>query len=187
MKTINKIIIALAGIAFVACSDFLDTQSPSYDSGGIYESEAGLKEGVVGIYNLLYMEGTFTNSLHRPAVVTIDNFTGLSMERAQNTTIGAGSGCTPDNSSILAYWSGLYKLVARANAVIYGASGNIENMSDEAKRYYAEARVLRAYAYYNLVVAFGDVPFFTKPATTEDYNASRTSRQLWILLSKNLG
>lgn len=43
MKTINKIIIALAGIAFVACSDFLDTQSPSYDSGGIYESEAGLK------------------------------------------------------------------------------------------------------------------------------------------------
>ncbi len=25
MKTINKIIIALAGIAFVACSDFLDT------------------------------------------------------------------------------------------------------------------------------------------------------------------
>ena len=83
MKTINKIIIALAGIAFVACSDFLDTQSPSYDSGGIYESEAGLKEGVVGIYNLLYMEGTFTNSLHRPAVVTIDNFTGLSMERAQ--------------------------------------------------------------------------------------------------------
>lgn len=177
MKTINKIIIALAGIAFVACSDFLDTQSPSYDSGGIYESEAGLKEGVVGIYNLLYMEGTFTNSLHRPAVVTIDNFTGLSMERAQNTTIGAGLGCTPDNSSILAYWSGLYKLVARANAVIYGASGNIENMSDEAKRYYAEARVLRAYAYYNLVVAFGDVPFFTKPATTEDYNASRTSRQ----------
>ena len=126
MKTINKIIIALAGIAFVACSDFLDTQSPSYDS------EAGLKEGVVGIYNLLYMEGTFTNSSHRPAVVTIDNFTGLSMERAQNTTIGAGSGCTPDNSSILAYWSGLYKLVARANAVIYGASGNIENMSDEA-------------------------------------------------------
>ena len=76
MKTINKIIIALAGIAFVACSDFLDTQSPSYDSGGIYESEAGLKEGVVGIYNLLYMEGTFTNSSHRPAVVTIDNFTG---------------------------------------------------------------------------------------------------------------
>ncbi len=168
-------------------------QSPSYDSGGIYESEAGLKEGVVGIYNLLYMEGTFTNSSHRPAVVTIDNFTGLSMERAQNTTIGAGSGCTPDNSSILAYWSGLYKLVARANAVIYGASGNIENMSDEAKRYYAEARVLRAYAYYNLVVAFGDVPFFTKPATTEDYNASHFEtnsygfcyRRTWIDCRRN--
>ena len=104
MKTINKIIIALTGIAFVACSDFLDTQSPSYDSGGIYESEAGLKEGVVGIYNLLYMEGTFTNSSHRPAVVTIDNFTGLSMERAQNTTIGAGSGCTPDNSIGVLVW-----------------------------------------------------------------------------------
>ena len=41
MKTINKIIIALAGIAFVACSDFLDTQSPSYDSGGIYERRKG--------------------------------------------------------------------------------------------------------------------------------------------------
>ena len=52
MKTINKIIIALTGIAFVACSDFLDTQSPSYDSdwltkpdyGSMQEQCMGLKE-----------------------------------------------------------------------------------------------------------------------------------------------
>ena len=49
-------------------------------------------------------------------------------------------------------------------------------MSDAARQYYAEARVLRAYAYYNLVSAFGDVPFFTAPVTIDEYQSGRTPK-----------
>lgn len=163
------------GLATVSCSDFLDTKSPSYDSSGIYQTEAGLREGVVGVYSYSYMEGLI-NALHRPAVVTVDNFTGLSAERAQNTTIGAGGGMTSDQSNTGLYWSANYKLISRANAVLHDAKNNIDNMSADAHRYFDEARILRAFAYYNLCVAYGDVPFFTSPVTVDEFKASRTPR-----------
>lgn len=163
------------GLATVSCSDFLDTKSPSYDSSGIYQTEAGLREGVVGVYSYSYMEGLI-NAQHRPAVVTVDNFTGLSAERAQNTTIGAGGGMTSDQSNTGLYWSSNYKLISRANAVLHDAKNNIDNMSADAHRYFDEARILRAFAYYNLCVAYGDVPFFTSPVTVDEFKASRTPR-----------
>ena len=163
------------GLATVSCSDFLDTKSPSYDSSGIYQTEAGLREGVVGVYSYSYMEGLI-NAQHRPAVVTVDNFTGLSAERAQNTTIGAGGGMTSDQSNTGLYWSSNYKLISRANAVLHDAKNNIDNMSADAHRYFDEARILRAFAYYNLCVAYGDVPFFTSPVTVDEFKVSRTPR-----------
>lgn len=164
------------GILATSCSDFLDTKSPSYDSSGIYQTEAGLRQGVVGVYSYSYMEGALTNALHRPAVVTMDNFTGLSAERAQNTTIGAGGGMTSDQANTGTYWTANYKLISRANAVLHDAKNNIDNMSEDAHRYFYEAQILRAFAYYNLVVAYGDVPFFTDPVTVDDFKASRTPR-----------
>jgi len=186
MKTICKYAAATFCIwlAGTSCSDFLDTKSPSYDSDGIYQTEAGLREGVVGVYSYSYMEGALINALHRPAVVTMDNFTGLSAERAQNTTIGAGGGMTSDQSNTGMYWTANYKLIARANAVLYDAKKNIDNMSDDARRYFDEARILRAFAYYNLVVAYGDVPFFTQPVTIDEFKSPRTLRMdvlNWIL------
>ena len=164
------------GLTAASCSDFLDTKSPSYDSSGIYQTETGIKEGVVGVYSYSYLEGALTNSLHRPAVVTMDNFTGLSAERAQNTTIGAGGGMTSDQANTGTYWTANFKLIARANAVLHDAKNNIDNMSDEAHRYFNEARILRAFGYYNLVVAYGNVPFFTEPVTVNDFKVSRTDR-----------
>ena len=127
------------------------------------------------MYSYSYMEGLI-NAQHRPAVVTVDNFTGLSAERAQNTTIGAGGGMTSDQSNTGLYWSSNYKLISRANAVLHDAKNNIDNMSADAHRYFDEARILRAFAYYNLCVAYGDVPFFTSPVTVDEFKASRTPR-----------
>ena len=176
MKNYKYISAFLLGLAFSSCSDFLDTKSPSYDSSGIYQTEAGLRKGVVGVYNYSYMEGALTNSLHRPACVTMDNFTGLSAERAQNTTIGAGGGMTSDQANTGTYWTANYKLISRANAVLHDAKNNIDNMSLDAHRYFNEAKILRAFAYYNLTVAYGDVPFFTDPVTVDEFKVARTPR-----------
>lgn len=171
----KTITIVLFGCLIASCSDFLDRQSPAYDSDGFYETEAGLRDGVVGIYNCVYMDGNVF-AYYCPTLIYMDHFTGLCVERTENTTIGAGAGCTPDKSTIQSYWRVLYTIVARANAVIYGASKTIDNMSKTAKQYYSEAKVLRAYAYYNLISTWGDVPFFTQPVTVDQYQAGRTSK-----------
>ena len=70
----------------------------------------------------------------------------------------------PTNGDISDYWKLLYDLVNRANDVIYHApkaSGNKELL----KRYENEAKLLRAWGYYNLVTLFGGVPLVLKPLT----------------------
>lgn len=173
-KTILYSLITIFFIAmgFSSCSDFLDQTNPAYDAEGFYSTEAGLKEGVTGIYPLLYFDMNWLV----PACIVLDHYTAYGLEQDENKSIGAGGTLNPDNGKIQTFWSGEYKIIARANSVINGAKDAIAMMSDTAKQFYAEARVLRAYAYYNLVSAFGDVPFFTAPVTPEQYTAGRTPK-----------
>jgi len=159
-------------LGFFSCADFLDQKNPAYDSEGFYTTETGLKEGVTGIYSLLYFDMNWSV----PACIVLDHYTAYGLEQDENNSIGAGGTLNPDNGKIQAFWTGEYAIVARANSVIYGARDAISNMSDDAKQYYAEARIIRAYAYYNLVSAFGDVPFFTAPVKIDQYKAGRTPK-----------
>lgn len=175
MKT-NKIyrtlILALLASVTTACSDFLDKEPYSYTSDGFYSKETGFKDGVVGIYPLSYINLNW--AVPYPAV--LDEYTPMALENQQNSTIGAGAGLLPANGTVSTWYSSWYRLIARANSVISGASPTIANMSSEAKQCYAEARVLRAYAYYNLISTYGDVPFFTAPVTIDQYTDEKTSK-----------
>ncbi|MDY9917608.1 MAG: RagB/SusD family nutrient uptake outer membrane protein [Proteiniphilum sp.] len=163
--------VLLAG-TLVSCSDFLERESSDYSSSGFYKSEAAILNGTSGVYNCLYMDLGY----NVPFSVYLDHFTGLGMERAENTTIGAGGALNPDNASVQSFWSMLYVLVARANSVIYGSSEYIDDIGGKALQYISEVRVLRAFAYYNLIATYGDVPFFTSPVTIDQYKDARTSK-----------
>lgn len=164
----------LIGLAFTSCSKFLDKESYSYASDGFYTKEEGLKQAVVGIYPALYIDLNWAVN----AVIVMDHYTPLALEgTVQNTSIGAGAGLIPSNASVNTLWRGMYALVARANNVIDGSEDVIDEMGEEAKQHYAEARVLRAYAYYNLVGLFGDVPFFTAPVRPDQYKDEKSPKE----------
>ena len=181
MKKIFNICVAIAFAAsLVSCEDFLDKTNPAYDSEGFFKQEPGLNEGVTGVYNLLY----FDQNWKVPACIVLDHYTAYGLEQNQNNSIGAGGGLNPDQSYVQSLWKGEYAIIARANSVIAGAQDVIGDMSAEAKQYFAEARVIRAYAYYNLMSAFGDVPLFTAPVTIDQYTAGRTDKGAisdWII------
>lgn len=67
---------------------------------------------------------------------------------------------TPLNGAVETSWSCLYEVVRNANVIL----SNIENVTDEAltlelkKSYTAQAKGLRAWAYFDLVRIFGGVP-----------------------------
>ncbi|MGQ8336843.1 RagB/SusD family nutrient uptake outer membrane protein [Sunxiuqinia sp. A32] len=73
---------------------------------------------------------------------------------------------TPTNSGWAAQvWAGLFSTISRANSVISNAN---DAVSDEAVAniYIAEAKFLRAYAYFVLVRNFGGVPIINKDITS---------------------
>lgn len=172
-KLLIKIsILAAICISAVSCSDFLETTPNDYSSTGFYQSEAAIKTGVSGVYNSLYIDMGYLC----PFNVYMEHYTGLAMERAENSTIGAGGTLNPDNAAIQTWWTSLYKIIARSNSLISGAEPYLTTLGGKSKQYLAEAKVLRAYAYYNLVATYGDVPFFDKPVTVDEYKVTRTSK-----------
>lgn len=71
---------------------------------------------------------------------------------------------TPLNDAVSVTWSSLFEMVRNANVIL----SNIDMITDPAltgelkKQYIAQAKGLRAWAYFDLVRIYGDVPLITK-------------------------
>jgi len=87
-----------------------------------------------------------------------------------NFTVTAGEG------QLEAFWSGMYNNINFANQIL----DNVPNISMDGSlkaRYLAEAQFIRAYDYFRLVRAFGDVPLrIHVPQSAADYNLARTPK-----------
>lgn len=85
------------------------------------------------------------------------------------------------------FWSGQYQEINLANQVI----DNLPAISMDANlkaRYIGEAKFIRAYDYFRLVRAFGDVPLrLHLPKTPAEYNIPRTPKaQVWAAIEQDL-
>ncbi|MFO7257186.1 MAG: RagB/SusD family nutrient uptake outer membrane protein [Bacteroidota bacterium] len=72
------------------------------------------------------------------------------------------------NDVILQVWTGCYRLIHRANAVIQLAVNAEFGNESLRNRYLGEAHFLRGWAYYQLYTLWGDVPIMEEFATTLD-------------------
>jgi hypothetical protein len=85
------------------------------------------------------------------------------------------------------FWTGQYQTINFANQI----TDNLPNISMDANlktRYLAEAKFVRAYAYFRLVRAFGDVPLrLSVPKDATEYNLPRTPKaQVWAAVEQDL-
>lgn len=173
-KIYSTITVAAVALSLSSCSDFLDRESSAYDSDGFFKSEAGLSYGLNGTYRAL----EYNQNWDVPQIVMQDVYSPYGLQAEENNTIGAGGGLTPDQSYVSSYWSGHWNIVSRANNIITGARTDPNDMSATYKRRLAETYFLRSYGYYNLVQAFGDIPFFTKSVTPDQYTEPRTDKTI---------
>ena len=83
----------------------------------------------------------------------------------------------PANGPQLSLWQKGFTGVTRANTILVKLDGDIPDLDDNVrKRYIAEAKVLRAYYYFDLVRQFGNIPLMTEPlSTSEIYNVEQVS------------
>ncbi len=85
------------------------------------------------------------------------------------------------------FWNGQYQEINLCNQVL----DNIPGISMDAalkSRYLLEAKFLRAYCFFRLVRAFGDVPLrLHVPADATEYNIPRTPKaQVWAAIEQDL-
>lgn len=94
---------------------------------------------------------------------------------------------TATEGQIADFWSGEYKTINLANQVLDNVPAINMDASLKA-RYLAEAKFIRAYAYFRLVRAFGDVPLRLKiPKNASEYNIPRTPKaQVWAAVEADL-
>ena len=94
---------------------------------------------------------------------------------------------TATEGQIKSFWDGQYQNINLANQVL----DNIPAISMDQglkERYLAEAKFVRAYSYFRLVRAFGDVPLrLNIPKDASEYNIPRTPKdQVWAAIEKDL-
>lgn len=155
MKHIFRYILAAsATLAFAACS-FLDEKPDSFVSRENYfQSEIQCVSVVNSIYsqirtvfsgqNWIFTEGT-SDIIYVPSSSDVNAIMDISPAHCNYATT---------------LWNSAYKSIMYANEAIQGISTS--PISDQQKApLIAEAKVMRAFWYYQLTCNFGDVPFYT--------------------------
>lgn len=94
---------------------------------------------------------------------------------------------TKDDWATNEYWNNHYTMINLANDALY-VLDSLKSTSDAARRNVGEACFFRAYAYFELVKAYGEVPLFNKKIVTpqDGIKAKSTIPELYAFIDSNL-
>lgn len=162
MKNIRYIVLGLASLALLSCGeDFLEPQPESAISADEYFINTDqVRNAVIGMYDAI--QGV--NSYDLDDNFSIQREYYLTEMRSDNTRTKSREGeaaqfenytVTSSNGIVANYYISMYDIIYRANLVL----ANLDAASEEEAAFFeGEAKFVRAYAYFNLVRLFGDVP-----------------------------
>lgn len=178
MKNIKYIILIAIGFSTVSCDDFLNPlPDTAIDSVTYFKTDAEIQTGIIGIYDAIQgvNENTVTNDSRVNRGVILEYL--LTEHRSDNTRSQTVEGSRADFHRYLVdanniqsedYYASMYQVIFRANNIMkFMDVANPENVA----KYTGEAKFLRAYAYFNLVRLFGDVPLVTEVVLGSDKEA----------------
>jgi len=174
---IKYLIFAITGLIIFACDtdEFLNPlPETAVAVESFYQSDADVLSGVIGIYDAVQgvNENTTTSIGRSNRGVQFEHL--LTEHRTDNTRNATLEGSKSDfhryivnanNVESEDYWQSMYEVIFRANNIL-----DFMDIADAGNRakYTAEAKFLRAYAYFKLVRLFGDVPLVTRVVLPEE-------------------
>ena len=163
----KKIIIFLFSSAFLltGCKDQL--QEDVYGALSELTTPENINAATVGIYTAVENGGgIFHLNSFFPMVETGHRYSsyGFNNENLGNREFYRYI-YNPNTPAINTTWSSLYRMVNRSNEVIEAAQVNIKDTT-VANSLIAEAKFLRAWAYFTLTQMWGPVPLHVKPTSS---------------------
>jgi hypothetical protein len=191
IKALSVVFIAVCATVVTSCKkNFLNPPvQGALPAAQLYTSATGAAQGI----NAIYADLRTYNETAFPALA-IESMGGDDVQKGSTpgdspnmglydnfTQTGAESGF--DDS----FWGGQYTAISLCNQAIDSIPPI--NMDATLKaRYVAEAKFVRAYSYFRLVRAYGDVPLrLHYPKSLTDYNLPRTAKaQVYAQIEQDL-
>lgn len=172
-KGISAVLISL--VLCTSCEkDFLEDSLHSDTSVDfLYTTAEGLESAVVGLYSLnrnIYQDLSLNGCYPLILQAKSDLSVGITGEASLYSRLlwGASLGDFGTTSGINAHWVHFYRLVDRSNAIIKGAE-NLEDINEgQRNQILAEAKAMRAHAFFSLYRLFNNIYITTEPTTPEN-------------------
>lgn len=175
-KNRNKLLITAAVLftSLTACDSLLDvTPKGTYTTATYWRSQSDAINGVTGIYNVL-LEEDFTGH----AEFTFDDPSDDQYRAGDHSEDVAIENLTYDagNAQVRFGWKWKYEMINRANSALMYIP-KIATMDDAIRnRCLGEARFLRAFAYWRLMLIYGEAPVVSEDdVLTGNYNKPKVS------------
>jgi starch-binding outer membrane protein, SusD/RagB family len=179
MKTIYKysILLFLMFAAF-SCTDLEEEPVGLLAPESMFKTTNDVETAIMGAYGRIASESYFGRKL----VLTLQLRSDMSDIGDRGTPSRRQDAndfnMDPENGMVSAFWPRSYEIISAVNAAIDGAS-RVDASEAKINPLIAEARFVRAFAYYHLVRLFGDIPyideFISDPATVKDISKTPAS------------
>ena len=196
MKYIKNITLLVLAMFVTSCgSDFLEPAPTAGITGAtFYSNDAELLNAIINMYDGIQgtnvLEDSSKDKLHALQYefylteMRTDNTRTKSSEgeaaQFQNYTVQNANGIVSD------YYQSFYNVIFRANTVLDHLDVALEANAD---KYEGEAKFVRAYAYFNLVRLFGDIPLVDRIIGVSDTDIQFTrvpSSEIYALIVSDL-
>lgn len=156
------LIISFCAFAFFSCRKLDQPITRDFTEDAYWRDAQDALDALSACYEHLYKDDYFfgNEGLSDNAYVNGNGF--------QNVTAVANGGYDPSNGRVTDTWSYYYTAIRRCN-ILTENIGKVPALDSTLKRRItAEARFIRAYAYFELLNWYGDVPFYTNELSIDE-------------------
>jgi len=192
MNKIYIISILVIALAFGSCGEDFLSPSPTaaISEAGYYENEDQLQTGVINMYDGLQGDNSVGTNDNRAVQIEFYMAEMLSDNTKTKSSEGEASQfedytVESTNGIVTDYYRSMYDIVFRANTVIE----NLDVADTKRAQFEGEAKFVRAYAYFNLVRIFGDVPLIDRvidPLETDEQFTRVATSAIYDLIVSDL-
>ena len=193
----KKFIIFIASVLMLsACSDFLNIrpEGTTTSTGIDYTKAENIFKPVSAAYASMRTYGSHDMPYIAAFEITSDNADkGSTPEDGPDVLKMDNFTYDSNHSMIDGLWVGYYDIVSAANNAIFQMEQFYEAQQSEENKAYvlqcsAESKFIRAYAYFNLVRLFGNVPIIDKVMSADDLAKVKqaTPEQTYAFIEEDL-
>ena len=160
MKKFKYILLVAGALSFSACESWLD-EDPQYtvNSKNQFSTAENAQRALLGCYGYMSADNAYGQAWQEVMM----GYSGFGYPQTNGSSadlLASMKGKPIDETLNGMAWKGMYKVIGEVNAFVANVEGSPLDGAIKTKME-AEARFLRALAYYNLAVVYGDVPLLS--------------------------